>query len=88
MSLSTVRCSRCSALAAVAIQAEAPVRGELGAKHCPTCGEAGTLRLLARLPIADWREPHRIGVHEEPADELDEADDVERRRAWRAERTT
>lgn len=41
-----------------------------------------------RRPEHVHREPTRIGPHVAPADELDEADDVERRRAWRAAKPT
>lgn len=90
MNLTDVRCAKCSAPAAIPVAPDVPLRDELEGKHCPSCGAASTLRLVPRprpIRAAVWREPHRIGPHDEPPDERDEAEDVELRRRWREERT-
>ena len=85
--LSRVRCSQCRAANAVRIGPEKPVRTELGRAKCPSCGRDRSLRLVRPLTATVWKEPTRIGPHDEPADERDEADDVEMRRGMRAERS-
>lgn len=69
-----VRCLTCARVSFVDAD-------ELGTASCRLCGSKGLRR---DAPTFVPSEPTRIGPHEAPADELDEADDVERRRAWRA----
>ena len=84
--VSRVRCTHCRSGNAVRIGPDEPVRDELARRRCPGCGRAGGLRLERPLTVPTWREPTRIGPHDAPPDDPDEAEDVEIRRDMRAAR--
>lgn len=70
-----VRCTACGSLCTIGFVADRPIRDELAASPCPSCG-SHRLRLERPLPPTPVR---RIGIHEEPADELGDEEMLEHR---------
>lgn len=83
-----LRCSSCTAAHVIALPAERPIRGALASCSCPSCGRRDVLRLAPPLPPILPPPPAfgtvRIGMYDEPNDELGDEDLVARRvRPWR-----
>lgn len=80
-----LRCSGCKATHVIALTAERPIRRELAKTSCPTCSRRGLMQLARPLP-APSLEPQRIGMYDEPPDELGDEDLLERMARSRAVR--
>lgn len=73
-----LRCSFCQSTHVIALPGYLPMRAALLSLTCPTCHRTGPLQLARPVPPPP-APAQRIGIHEEPPDDLGDEQLLERR---------